>query len=257
MKIHYTHSYLIQPGHKITVDLVGVGGTGCRMLTNLARINEGLVGLGHPGLHVRSWDDDIVTAANKGRQLFSDADLGLNKAIVLTTRINRFFGYEWEAVPEYYGGQKGTSNILITCVDTAKSRVMLDLKLSDRNQKNAAPPNIQYYWLDLGNTQKAGQCVLGTFQKIEQPTSEFKTKAELPNVIKKFPQIKKMIDKDDKSGPSCSIAEALEKQDLCINTVLAEFGTSLLWQLLRDHKIKHHGCFVNLETFVTNPIKIQ
>ncbi len=33
--------------------------------------------------------------ANIGRQLFSETELGQNKAVSLVTRINRFFGYAW------------------------------------------------------------------------------------------------------------------------------------------------------------------
>lgn len=256
MKIHYTHPYLLNPPHKVTVDLVGIGGTGSQVLTGLARINEALVALGHPGIHVRCWDDDIVSTANIGRQLFSASDIGMNKAVVLTTRVNRYFGYEWEARSQYYGGQE-TSNILITCVDSAKVRVMLDMKISSVKKKKSEPTDGKYYWLDLGNTQKTGQCILGTLTLIPQRKGKIKTASSLPTVIKKFPMIKKMIGKDDQSGPSCSLAEALEKQDLFINSTLAQFGCGLIWKLLREGSINYHGCFVNLESFTVNPISIK
>ena len=56
-----------------------------------------LQALGHPGLHLTAFDPDTVTEANIGRQLFSETELGLNKATALVTRVNRFFGYAWEA----------------------------------------------------------------------------------------------------------------------------------------------------------------
>jgi hypothetical protein len=37
---------------------------------------------------------------------------------------------------------------------------------------------------------------------------------------------------DDSNEPSCSLAEALEKQDLFINSTLANMAASLLWNLL-------------------------
>jgi len=253
MTIHYTHEYLLYPVHKITVDVIGLGGTGSIVLTNLARMNQALMGLGHPGLHVRAWDNDEVTVANAGRQLFSPADVGQNKALILITRINRFFGFDWQAVPQKYTG-KETSNILITCVDTAKARLTIAQNISSKKQIGE-PYDECYYWLDIGNLQKTGQCVLGTIQTVKQPKkTEFKTKSSLHHVVQKFPALKKL--KEENQGPSCSLAEALEKQDLFINSTLAQFGCNLLWKLLREGQLRYHGCYVNLETMTVNPIRI-
>ena len=254
MTIHFAPYYFLNAPHKITIDLVGLGGTGSQVLTNLARMNEALVGLNRPGIHVRAWDPDIVSSSNIGRQLFSSADIDQNKAMVLITRINRYFGYEWQAVPELYTG-KETSNIIITCVDTAAARIKINSKIAKLPAKTAANPvNKPYYWLDIGNLQKTGQVVLGTLTNIAQPHSEHKRKIVLPTVVKKFPQLKKIKEADQ--GPSCSLAEALEKQDLFINSTLAQFGCDLLWKLIREGMIKYHGCYVNLETLSVNPIKI-
>ena len=96
-KIHYTDQYLLNPYHPVTVFVIGAGGTGSQVVTCLARMSVALQALGHPGLHVTVFDPDTVTGANIGRQLFSEAETGLNKAVALVTRINRFFGYTWEA----------------------------------------------------------------------------------------------------------------------------------------------------------------
>lgn len=112
-----------------------------------------------------------------------------------------------------------------------------------------------FYWLDIGNLQKTGQVVLGTVNEVKQPKSDLKTKQTLPDVVKKFPQLKKI--KEEKQGPSCSLAEALTKQDLYINSTLAEFGCGIIWKQFREGMIKYHGCFVNVDSFTVNPIKIQ
>lgn len=255
MKTHYTEPYLLYPVHKVTVDLVGMGGTGSQMLTGLARINLALMKLGHPGLHVRAWDDDVVTDANISRQLFSPADMGINKAVVLISRVNRYFGFDWEAVPEAFAGQTPKSNITVTCVDSAKARLMIGMWLTGGPNTRVQQQNKRYYWLDLGNLSKTGQVVLGTLTKIKQPPVA-DTKDSLPDVIKKFPLLKKLVNKEHDLGPSCSLAEALEKQDLFINSTLAQFGCNLIWKLFRDKQIRYHGCFVNLDSFIVNPIKI-
>ena len=86
----------------MTVNLIGAGGTGSQVLSALARINHSLIALNHAGIFVRVFDNDIVTNANLGRQLFAASELGLNKAAVLINRINRFFGTDWKAVTSTY-----------------------------------------------------------------------------------------------------------------------------------------------------------
>lgn len=253
MKKHFTHPYLVNPPHKITIELVGLGGTGSQVLTSLARMNEALIASGHPGLHVRAWDHDDVSIANLGRQLFSQSDLGMNKAIVLITRVNRFFGYEWQAMAEKYNGSN-TGNIIITCIDTAAGRVELADKITFKEFPQKMPiVDRPYYWLDIGNLQKTGQVVLGSLTTIKQPKGH-DSRGSLRVVTKLFPQMKRI--KEEDQGPSCSLAEALTKQDLFINSTLAQFGCNILWKLLRDGLITYQGCYVNLETLSVNPINI-
>jgi PRTRC genetic system ThiF family protein len=252
MNVHFTEPYLLNPRHRVTVNLVGLGGTGSQMLTALARINATLLALDHPGLHVRGWDPDEVAAPNIGRQLFFPTDIGINKALILIGRINRAFGYDWEAHPKEFDGSQN-ANILITCIDTAAGRVKIGKRLQP--SKGAEPPEWAYYWLDMGNLRYTGQAVLGTVSKIKQPQSDLSVRHTLPNVLKLFPAIYKIKEKDQ--GPSCSLAEAIGKQDLFINSALAQFGADLLWKLFREGMIQHQGCYVNLQTFQVNPISIK
>ena len=39
-KIHYTDNYLLKPYHPVTVFIIGAGGTGSQVITNLARIDR-------------------------------------------------------------------------------------------------------------------------------------------------------------------------------------------------------------------------
>ena len=131
-KIHYTDRYLLNPYHPVTVFVIGAGGTGSQVATGLARISVALQALGHPGLHVTVFDPDTVTEANIGRQLFSGSELGLNKAVALVTRINRFFGFSWEAKGQRYPlkasadrEEPALANIIVTCTDNIRSRMNL------------------------------------------------------------------------------------------------------------------------------------
>jgi hypothetical protein len=55
-------------------------------------------------------------------------------------------------------------------------------------------------------------------------------------------------------GPSCSLAEALQKQDLFVNSTLAQLGCNILWKMFRQGMIEYQGLYLNLETIKVNPI---
>lgn len=260
-RVHYVDNYLLNPQHPVTVNLIGVGGTGSQVLTNLARLDVTLRALNHPGLFVKVYDPDVVTESNIGRQLFCFSDLGLNKAQCLVTRLNHFFGNDWQAMPNIYPSNvhaakdEDIANITITCTDNIKSR--LDMwkilkAVPDNDYRDYKTP---LYWLDFGNTQTSGQVVFGTVpEKIKQPKSQqYKTVSSL-KVITRYVRYARVKETD--SGPSCSLAEALEKQDLFINSTLAQLGCNLLWKIFRHGMIEHHGLYLNLATMKVNPILI-
>ena len=251
-KMHFTDAYLLNPTHQVTVNLVGCGGTGSQVLTALSRISYTLTALGHPGLHVTVYDPDAVTKANLGRQPFSLGDTGLNKAVLLTTRINRFFSFCWEAVPDIYRNEP--ANIIITSVDNVKSRLDIATGLLYRDKPSRREEDYRrlIYWLDFGNTQNTGQVVLGTFDEIRQPESrKYIPVGKLPCITERFDL--SLVDEQD-SGPSCSLARAIEKQDLFINSTLANTGSKLLWKLFREGMTNHAGVFLNMDTMKMNPV---
>ena len=262
-KVHFTDSELISPTNPISVNLIGAGGTGSQMRTALARMNHALTELNHAGLSVRLWDDDIITKANLGRQLFAESELGLHKSVALINRTNRFFGTDWKAETQkfekdYFGKFQSNmkSEIYISCVDSVKSRFEIADILNELKIDKGYYRNQPKYWMDFGNSQYTGQVLLSTIGNIRQPNSEkYKTVQNLPFVTEEFGEILKQSETEDDT-PSCSLAEALEKQDLFINSTLAQMGSSLLWSLFRNGLIENRGFFLNLKNFHSQPIKL-
>jgi PRTRC genetic system ThiF family protein len=261
-KIHFTDNYLISPTNPITVNLIGAGGTGSKVLTALMEMNHSLVELGHAGLSVRLWDDDVVTSANLGRQRFAQCETGLFKSVALINRVNRFMGTNWKAenvkfekdalgrLPKNAG-----ATIYISCVDSVKSRFAIAdiLKMQNNNTYHRDKPK---YWMDFGNSQHTGQVVLSTVADIKQPNSEkYEAVASLPFVTEEFGNLLKQSEATDDT-PSCSLAESLEKQDLFINATLAQMGCSLLWNLFRYGMTENRGFFLNLKNFQSHPLKV-
>jgi hypothetical protein len=109
--------------------------------------------------------------------------------------------------------------------------------------------------MDFGNTQTTGQVVLGTVpKKIKQPASKLYETVNSLKVITRMVKYTRVKETD--SGPSCSLAEALEKQDLFINSTLAQLGCGILWKMFRNGVIEHNGLYLNLDTMKVNSIII-
>lgn len=260
--IHFTANALVDPANPVTVNLIGAGGTGHRMLTELLRIHISLQAFGRPGLLVTVFDDDIISDANRGRQMFAQSEIGHFKSVILVNRINRSNGTNWKAVPERYSTKTlhllpalGKANVYVTCVDTVSARFDIAkalVKVCQNSRNDRAQP---FYWMDCGNSRITGQFLLATLTEIKQPESErFRTVANLPKVTDEFKQLLEEV--DDSDEPSCSQAEALKKQDLFVNTAVAVNGAELLWQLLCDGMIEHRGVFLNIKKFKMTPLKV-
>jgi len=255
-KAHFTAPELLNPTNPINVCLIGAGGTGSQVLTGLARMSHSLQQLGHAGFQVSLWDDDVITDANRGRQLFADCEVGLFKAAALMTRTNRFFGTAWKAVekPFTFTTATGRAAIYISCVDTAAARFEISEVLAELDLR-VSHSDIPRYWMDFGNSKDTGQVILSTIGTIKQPASEkFLPIGSLPQVTDEYAELLRQGDTEDL--PSCSLAEALEKQDLFINSVLAQMGCSLLWQLLRQGLTTERGFFLNLNNFRSQPLAV-
>ncbi|WP_367866979.1 PRTRC system ThiF family protein [Pedobacter sp. WC2423] len=262
--IHFTANYLLAPTNQLTVNLIGCGGTGSRVLTALAEISHSLIELGHPGLHVNLYDDKVVTTANLGRQRFARSELGLKKCVARINNINGFFGTNWKACPYQYNKEnlsgfknKGTANIFISCVDTVQARFDIAEILKKFEMTNFNERYRPYYWMDYGNSKDTGQLLLSTIGEIVQPKSKkYQTVGLLPFITDEFKTLLVQSEAEDNT-PSCSLREALQKQDLFINPTLAQFGGEILWQLIRNKWIANRGIFLNLHDLKVNPIKIN
>lgn len=227
----------------INVLLVGCGGNGAQMLMGLASLDTALRAISSRSLNVTVVDDDIVSEANLGRQPFYRCDLGNSKARTLTERVNIAHGLAWKAVHGRAPNAIGIDgiDILISCVDTAAARRALGATLVEGEPAPA-------YWLDLGNRASDGQYLIGC----PQPSAGNHA-LRLPTVLEYFPELAdESVAEDD--APSCSVAEALERQSLFVNRVVASHALALLFDLLGRGSIGHAGAFINLASGQAVPI---
>lgn len=250
--MHTVHDKLLHK--RVRIAVAGCGGNGAQMLGCLARLDIAMRELGHPfGLHVTAYDGDTVSAANVGRQVWSPSDVGVNKAVAIVHRLNMYYGLDWDAVPQHYPadtdrmyGRIGECDILVSCVDTAGARRMIHQMIGDVH----GPED---YWLDLGNTERTGQVVLG---EVAQRGSADENMARLPFVTELFADLLDASKQED-TRPSCSVRLSLQAQGLFVNDVVVRFAANLLYELFSRGKLDAHGVHINLQSGRTAPITIN
>lgn len=240
---HFLPAYLVDRG--INILLVGCGGNGGQMAMGLASLDTALRAVSSRSLHVTVVDDDTVSVSNLGRQPYFPCDVGYSKARTLVERINLAHGVAWTAVhgraPEAV--RTDGADILITCVDTASARRAIGASLDTRR----ATPS---YWMDLGNRASDGQFLIGCPKPLgggDRP--------RIPTVLEYFPELADDTIPEDNT-PSCSVAEALERQSLFVNRAVATHALALLYDLLGRGSIGHAGGFVNLASGQVVPIPL-
>ncbi len=83
-----------------------------------------------------------------------------------------------------------------------------------------------------------------------------RAKLRLRSAAELFPEI---VDSslDDDGEPSCSAAEALERQEPFVNSTLAQHALALLARLFRYGMVCYHGGFINLSTGVSSRLPID
>lgn len=221
----------------VNVIVVGAGGSGSHIVTDLAVLNQSMLDLGHPeGLNVAVIDDDTVSEANVGRSRFYAADVGSSKAHTLVNRVNVCYGFNFRAIHTKVmadSEEMRHADIVVGCVDTRESRRSIAGALG----RFAHGPR---YWLDLGNGATDGQVVLGEVCN--------RTMIRLPCVIDLFPEMLDPASDPPDAGPSCSRAEALQHQSAFVNKHASLHAVTMLSMLFRYGRLDHSAVFFNLQS---------
>jgi sulfur-carrier protein adenylyltransferase/sulfurtransferase len=234
METHQIHPELLK--HRVRVLVVGCGGNGSAIAAGLPYLHQALLAYGHPeGLHVTLLDPDVISPTNCVRQPFSQSEIGLYKSVVLANRLNMFWGLDWQGTPERLDpkGRFHGVDLVIGCVDTRKARAAIAKCAEDWSEVD--------YWLDLGNNADSGQFVLG--EPLNRQNRRHRLR--LRTIAELFPEVIQ-ADSEDESLPSCSAAEALDRQEPFVNPTLANHALALLARLFRYGTVSYHGAFLNL-----------
>lgn len=151
------YAVLLPPTPLVRILLVGVGGTGSHLAVSLARL---AVHARQRGVLVQLTfiDPDIVDEVIIGRQNFCFAELAQNKAVTMALRLNVAFGLAIQAIPEPFRvemvpAQAAGEVLLIGAVDNERARQEMARAVERANGR--------LWWLDSGNAEFNGQCLVG------------------------------------------------------------------------------------------------
>lgn len=230
--------FAIRPG-AMTIALVGCGGNGSHIAQALARIAVHYRAGGGDPLRLVFIDGDTIEEKNVGRQLFTPAEIGRNKAQALAARFNHLFGLKIEAVPEMatvdvlrivggltrrFGGKNDSVGLLVGAVDNAVARKSLNGALTQLSCWSL--------WLDTGNHDYSGQVSAGSSTDLKRLRSAIKLGicGYLPAPSVTDPELLEATERKERENCAAAIEDNL--QGLMVNTQVAAIAAAYLDRII-------------------------
>lgn len=238
--------------------LAGCGGTGSWLAPSIARAAKVLQ---DRGKEVAVWfvDPDHVEQKNIPRQNFCEAEIGANKALALSARYSAAWGIKIAAINQKFDAKvingdfnrAGVMTIIFGCVDNAAARrsIAEALKQNIRSKNYADRPH-SFWWLDCGNSESAGQVVLGSAPTYGELSGSFlsrKTCVSLPSPHLVQPSLFEVKPEEEvKSQLSCAEIQIANEQSLAINQMVASVATDYLLRFINGG-LKRFATYFDLE----------
>lgn len=218
---------------QVNVAVIGCGGTGAHVVQELPRFHLAKYEQGHPGIKVTVFDPARVSRSNIVRQRYFGSEVGMHKCeVLIRNRINPAYatvGVHWLYKPRKWGSTPQKEyDIIVSCVDTKEARRAINKSLCEHQ-----------YIIDCGNGADFGQVLVGG-----------------PGIGSPYETVPELLEGDDDNLPSCSFAQSVSRQGLTTNMMVASYALAYLEDILRWGRIETKGCYINLQTKTTKPIKI-
>jgi len=234
---------------EVRVLVVGCGGNGTAVAAGLPYLHQAMLVAGHPGglrRNANGWGHHF--AANCVRQPFTSAEIGLAKAVVMVSRPESLLGAQLDGHSRVSFGAEQDWRL--------RCRYWLRGYAGGTDNDWRARPGMAEVASDtgsiLGNSADSGQFVLGQPLNGRNRRSMDRLRTA-PEVFLSSPTSRSTAT----DGPSCSAAEALERQEPFVNQTLAQHALALLTRLFRYGRIDHHGAFVNVAQNRVQPLAIS
>lgn len=244
---------LLLPSYeRITLALIGCGGTGSWLAPHVARVARLLIDKFQKQVSVFFIDPDQVEEKNCYRQNFCPAEIGKNKAYALAFRLGLAWGLEINAVPMAFEAKilndtRGDGlKILIGCVDNAAARESI---------RDTCSSFGKCWWLDCGNHQASGQVLIGSGSLEPKNPHEFPGACSwLPLPSDRHPDLLEAIPEEtpmDTSRMSCADLAMIDSQGLATNVRIAAEAADYLVRLLLTRDLCKWGSYIDLASGTT------
>jgi len=237
--------FIVPSTPEVTIALLGCGGTGSHIAQTLARLAVHCRDTNGPHVQLVFVDGDTIEHKNVGRQLFSTADIGKNKAQTLAARFSAVFGISIVAFPHMLQSQTRIANpngygILVGAVDGAAGRRAIANQLSSSYNWKA--------WIDCGNHEASGQVVCGNTQAKESMHGAIQL-----GMCSKLPAAPLLYAELLKDAPivpraDCAAAVLDNAQSLMVNQMMAAIAGQYLYDLIVRRRLTRFRTVVDLES---------
>ncbi len=223
-----TYRALLGEAHNMHLYLVGAGGTGSALADALARLvyharQKGM------DISLTIIDPDVISEANLGRQRFCQAEVGYEKSISLSLRLNAAFGLDIRAIPAsfqpemvlktgyspYHFSNNTTKKLIIGAVDNHEARQSL--------AQTVAAGHGNVWWLDAGNAYENGNVYIGNaVERKHLSVDETLCVCNgLPSPAIQDPALLRPDISPPQENSSCAVRTLREEQALMVNTFIA------------------------------------
>jgi PRTRC genetic system ThiF family protein len=234
--------FIVPASPEFTIALIGCGGTGSHIAQTAARLAAHCRDTNGPHVQLVFVDGDTVEAKNVGRQLFSAADVGKNKAQTLAARFSAVFGISIVAFPHMLQPQTrianpGSYGILVGAVDSAAGRRAISGQLGGYGWKA---------WIDCGNHEQSGQVVCGTTLSVDGMRNAIQLGlcTKLPAAPLLYGELLK--DAPKRPRDDCAAAVLDNAQSLMVNQMMAAICGQYLYDLLVHRRLTRFRTVVDL-----------
>jgi PRTRC genetic system ThiF family protein len=251
LQMEKQYQVLLGAADTIHIMLVGVGGTGSWLALSLGRLayhahRKGMT------IHLTFVDHDTVGSVNVGRQCFSPAEVGQNKAISMAQRLNLALGLSISATPHPFTTELGyqwtrdcgrqATHLLIGAVDNYLARREL--------ARVVAGHGGGVWGLDLGNGRASGQILIGNLTRPEQlKLDNIGLCNGLPSPYVQEPGL---LEPDEEARPlSCADFILAEEQSLMVNSQVAAIAGQYVYEFSLKRALRQYASYFTLEPPIT------
>lgn len=258
LDIQPTYRVVLPAAERLTVVLVGVGGTGSALAPALARLACLLRSKGVE-LEMLFVDHDTIQHRNVLRQNYSEFEVGYPKVDALSFRLSAVFGLRITAISaslsaerfdEWTAGcdRRTGVNLIISAVDNHLARREI--------AKVVTAQNGRWYCLEAGNEHSSGQVLLGNatdpnaikFDKLGLCTGLPSPYLQEPLLLEPPPA--------DVNALSCADLTLREEQSPVVNQMVAAIAADYVYQFLVRRELVQMASYFSLAPVTAKSVRL-